>query len=597
MDAPPRPPQPLALQGPRKIVNLPVWAGPERTTDCTILGRKPVAGIRTTALGLGDDKRISREHAILLCDTHTGRWSVENLKANPIYVQRGFATNGAVEGELLCAGGPAAELAVGDAICFALVDESHRVLVVPRKECPQQKRVAGVDTAAAPATKRARAGAAAVSPGSPGARNAAAAAAAAVSSGARNAVLTPQPVSAIGDTTTPIMPAVSVAVEPSQPVAPPQASRAALPRAASPCAASPRAASSAVSPQVPRAAFARHAVTFVDRGMREKQLAVFKKQLQDGGGRFSVNQLMVDSEGKVCTTHIVANSWRRAAEAVGEATVSPSGLPVANADWMVQAIKDSKSGRDICPVDTRGKYRLLPEETDASGGVGSDIGWEQVEKQGGQSGERARVPYSEGNHLGSRYEPPPDRGDRNDHDSQQHERSADEAGQEAPAGVGAAESHESEAVEEMERDKVPLLIELFEELKDLTEADEAKNNHWRVRNYQKMVNCLKKYHACGWPPLVRSGDFMRTIEDIKEDRMPGCPLFVSQSHSNWLLLLSSGTSTVLPYHYLSSYPRCIRRQSHIPTQPSLPARLAAGAKPGWLICCRGRCSFGGRSRS
>ena len=70
MDAPPRPPQPLALQGPRKIVNLPVWAGPERTTDCTILGRKPVAGIRTTALGLGDDKRISREHAILLCDTH-----------------------------------------------------------------------------------------------------------------------------------------------------------------------------------------------------------------------------------------------------------------------------------------------------------------------------------------------------------------------------------------------------------------------------------------------------------------------------------------------------------------------------------------------
>jgi len=81
-----------------------------------------------------------------------------------------------------------------------------------------------------------------------------------------------------------------------------------------------------------RKPFAEFAVTFVERGMREKQLQVFKKQLQDGGGmrassllslsltafltslltfcagRWSVNAL-ITADG--ATTHVVANSWRR----------------------------------------------------------------------------------------------------------------------------------------------------------------------------------------------------------------------------------------------------------------------------------------------
>eukprot|EP01043_Picozoa_sp_COSAG02_P033704 COSAG02_NODE_2315_length_9154_cov_229.391055_4_plen_720_part_00 len=482
------PVQPLALRGPTRTVELPLWVGPDGSTDCTILGRKPEAGIGTTHLGLTNDLRISKEHVMLTCETRTGRWRVENLKANPIFVQRGFATNAAVEAERLYAGGQAAELAVGDAICFAVVDAAHRILVVPR--LPQHqlqrsapKRAADSGAGVAPPTKRAR---------SP------------VPSPAHSSATGEhQPPSPAGDMT-PIMAAAS---------AEGGAARAA--------------GSTAIvglSP-VPQAAFAKCVITFVERGMREKQLQVFKKQVQHGGGRWSANTLAVDGDGNVCTTHIVAHSWHRAAEAVGEALVGPDGLPVANADWMVQAIKNSKSGRETCKV--AGQYRLLPSvetqispsETAASCPVEGDIdAGKEVDRP------RPRVPYSAGNFQSTDYRASSLIAARHvddSQDSQKHSQSIDDEAKDCRTGAAAADMNQT-----TEADKVPLLITLFQELQDLTEADESKNNHWRVRNYQKMVNCLKKYNEHGWPPLVRSGDFMRAIEDIKEDRMPGCPLFV-----------------------------------------------------------------------
>lgn len=492
--------QALALRGPTRSVWLPVWEGPERTTDCTILGRKPVAGIRTTSLGLADDMRVSKEHAILLCDSRTGRWRVENLKPNPIFIQRGFDTNASAEPERLHAGGPAAEIAVGDAICFAVVDEAHRLLVIPRESV--RTRAAESDPEAPPAPKRARS-----SVSSPGQ--------------ALVAQKQPQPGSAAGDRT----PNMSV---------PAEAGGSSLPGSTGTGTGVERrrrkvavelsdrpetrlegetgpGLSSAAAPQ---AAFATCVITFVERGMGEKQLQVFKKQVQHAGGRWSSDRLALDSEGNVCTTHIVAKSWQRAAEAVGEALIGPSGLPVANADWMVQAIKDSKSARDLCKVT--GKYRLLPSENGSSWDVG-------VEQETATL--RSRVPYSAGNFQGTHYRATSLAESRQVEDSQDSQRQSQSVGDEASEGRPAAATAAVALSAETE-DKVPLLIKLFEELQDLTEADESKNNHWRVRNYQKMVNCLKKYHAYGWPPLWRSGDFTRAIDDIKEDRMPGCPLFV-----------------------------------------------------------------------
>lgn len=474
-------PQPLSLRGPTRTVDLPLWVGPDGNTDCTIIGRKPTAGIGTTHLGLTNDLRISKEHAMLICETRTGCWRVENLKPNPIFVQRGFATKPTAAAERLHAGGQAAELAVGDAICFAVVDEAHRILVVPRlpQHQPQTsapKRPAGSAAGAAPPTKRARSPV--PSPGYPSAIG----------------EQQQQPASPAGDRT-PVMPAAS---------------------AETGAAGSP--ATVGLSP-VPQAAFSKSVITFVERGMREKQLQVFKKQVQHGGGRWSANKLAVDGEGNVCTTHVVAHSWHRAAELIGETLVGPNGLPVANADWMVQAIKDSKLGREIRKV--AGQYRLLPtpSETGTTFPVGSDI---DAGKEVDQL--RPRVPYSAGNFPSIDFRAKSlvtARQNDDSQDSQRHAQSVDEQPEDSRTGAATADMHRSS-----EADKVPLLIALFTELQDLTEVDESKNNHWRVRNYQKMVNCLKKYHEHGWPPLVRSGDFMRAVDDIKEDRMPGCPLFV-----------------------------------------------------------------------
>ena len=397
---------------------------------------------------------------------------MENLKPNPIFIQRGFGTNALAEPERLHAGGPAAEIAVGDAICFAVVDEAHRVLVIPRESV--RTRAAESDLEAPPTPKRPRSSVSlnGRALGTQGHR---------------------QPGSPAGDST----PVMSVSGEAGDGRGP-----------------GPTATEELSPASAHQAAFARCVITFVERGMREKQLQVFKRQVQQAGGRWFSDRLAVDNEGNVCTTHIVANSWHRAAEAVGEALIGPTGLPVANADWMVQAIKDSKSARDLCKVT--GKYRLLPLDTGSS----RDVGLEQEPET-----LRSRVPYSTGNFQSAHYRATSvvEFGQVDDSQGSQRQSQSvrDEASEESrPAAA------EANVTPSAETDKVPLLIKLFEELQDLMEADESKNNHWRVRNYQKMVNCLKKYHEYGWPPLVRSGDFMHAIDDIKEGRMPGCPLFV-----------------------------------------------------------------------
>ena len=155
-------------------------------------------------------------------------------------------------------------------------------------------------------------------------------------------------------------------------------------------------------------------------------------------------------------------------------------------------------------------------------------------------------------HPRSRYEPPAGGGGGggsdslrvDDDDSQQSQRQDEDVERRDEEGGGEPAAAAAAAGPEEGDDKVPLLIELFEELKELTEADEAKNNHWRVRNYQKMVNSLKKYHENGWPPLVRSGDFMKMIEEIREKKAPGCPLYVVKDCtevSNPHLILTSSS--------------------------------------------------------
>eukprot|EP01043_Picozoa_sp_COSAG02_P069525 COSAG02_NODE_11948_length_1626_cov_1.778651_1_plen_463_part_10 len=428
-------PQPLALRGPTRTVDLPLWMGPDGNTDCTILGRKPTAGIATTHLGLTNDLRISKEHAMLTCETQTGCWHVENLKPNPIFVQRSFATNAAAVAERLHAGGQAAELAVGDAICFAVVDEAHRILVVPRLPQHQPytsgpKRVAGSVAGNVPPAKRARS-----SVSSPGHRS---------DIGEQQQ----QPASPAGDRT-PIMVAASAQTGGAG-----------------------SSATVGLSP-VPQAAFSKSVITFVERGMREKQLQVFKKQVQHGGGRWSANKLAVDGEGNVCTTHIVAHSWHRAAEVVGETLVGPNGFPVANADWMVQAIKDSKLGREIRKV--AGQYRLFPTPSETTLPVGSAI---DAGKEVDQL--HPRVPYSAGNFQSTDFRAKSlvAAQDDDSQDSRTHSQSGEEQPADSRTGADTTDTHRSS-----EADKVPLLIALFTELQDLTEVDESKNNHWRVRNY------------------------------------------------------------------------------------------------------------------
>ena len=396
-------PQALALCGPNNEVDLPPCR-PGGITDCTIVGRKPVAGIRSTWLGLADDKRISKEHAIIVFDTPAARWTVENLKANPIYIQKGFATDHAAEAQRLHAGGPAAELASGDAICLAVVDAEHRILIVPAAAeqppaaapaaapCPAQPRaVTGGGSVPAPAKRKRPSAADELPETAVGGGDHAAAKTAAKRPRPSSAETTaaaavqPRPTSPAGGGVTPVMP---MAATPTNP------------RRRSPAAAAAAAVAAATTtPSPSRKPFAGFAVTFVERGMREKQLQVFKKQLQDGGGRWSINTLItVDG----ATTHVVANSWRRAAEAVGEAAVGPQGIGVASADWMVQAIKQSKDrSKQICVVE--GKYRLLPVAADTDSAVGSDMAWAQVEKKGMPT---ARVPYSDANYMSARYEPP-----------------------------------------------------------------------------------------------------------------------------------------------------------------------------------------------
>ena len=85
--------------------------------------------------------------------------------------------------------------------------------------------------------------------------------------------------------------------------------------------------------------------------------------------------------------------------------------------------------------------------------------------------------------------------------------------------------HDEDSEDEEPEDKVPLLIELFTELKELTEADDtASNGHWRVRNYTKMINALNKYHSNGWPAITRAADYEQILADVRSDRVRGGPL-------------------------------------------------------------------------
>ena len=147
---------------------------------------------------------------------------------------------------------------------------------------------------------------------------------------------------------------------------------------------------------------------------------------------------------------------------MGIEVLGPAGIPVATADWVVQAIKDSNAGRAVWPVV--GKYRLAPQTSAAA------------DDPRGQSDEskRAAEPMRRTPQATSRRPDTTPRPVRS--------RSRTPEPQSLPHEEASAEDEEPE-------DKVPMLIELFTELKELTEADDtASNGHWRVRNYTKMMN-------------------------------------------------------------------------------------------------------------
>ena len=483
MDAVPAP-QALALRGPPpkdRVVNLPVWQRlpPGQTVDCSIVGRRPPAGIRVRTLGMQEDRRISKEHVIFICDTVTGVWTAENLKPNPVYVQKNFATAGAeAETVQLFAHGPPCQLQAGDAICLCVIDVAHRIHIVPQQDATP----AASQPPPACGIKREREVDRAATAGQP--------AEAEDGSPAKRAKK-PAPA------------AVRVPSPDDSAVTPPMAATAAVAAAA----AAPRPAAASA-----RRGFGGCRIVFVERGMKERQLTVFQKQVRQGGGQSALlrrpappggGQGALDSIYPEGTTHMVAASWKHAEQAVGIEVLGPAGIPVATADWVVQAIKDSNAGRAVCPVV--GKYRLAPQTSAAA----DDPRGQSDESRA--AAEPMRVPYSAGNFPAARYDPATG--------AQSQSQSHSEP-QSLPHEEASAEDEEPE-------DKVPMLIELFTELKELTEADDtASNGHWRVRNYTKMINALNKYHSNGWPAITRAADYEQILADVRSDRVRGCPLYV-----------------------------------------------------------------------